>query len=108
MTDEETTKAKLTEALEKGNVEFPEGKQEVLARMDARKPDFTVTEATVTTFDKGWFVIQWGTVSAGFGETTFMMRDGKLFCDTECMSRNFVKAVLAKLVDDTPMDIDDK
>ncbi len=105
MTEDEA-RERLIEACEAGRVEFKN--KEAVERMDIRNPDpdFTVTEAKVGTFDKNWMVIEWGTVSAGFGELTLTIRDGKLYMDTESMSRDFVKAVLAKLVDTTPMDID--
>ena len=105
MTEDEA-REKLIEACEAGRVEFRDGK--AIERMDIRnpKPDFTVTDAKVSQFEKNWLVIEWGTVSAGFGELTLTVRDGKLYFDTESMSREFVKAVLAKLVDTTRMDID--
>jgi hypothetical protein len=44
------------------------------------------------------------TVSAGFGETSFYMHDGKLKCDNETMGPLFITSVLGKLVDAAEMD----
>ena len=74
---------------------------------EGKKPDFTVTSAKLDCagIDEGegrgpWFVITWSTVSGGFGETTFFFKNEKLCCDSESMSKKFVKDVLCKLVDD--------
>jgi hypothetical protein len=45
------------------------------------------------------FVVTWGTESAGFGNITFYKKKGKIHCESEAMSKEFVKEVLAKLVD---------
>ena len=45
------------------------------------------------------FVVSWETVSAGFGETDFVLENGKLTCYDETMGKEFVKEVLAKLAD---------
>jgi len=42
----------------------------------------------------------------GFGELTFYLKDGKICCHNEYMSRKFVKQVLEKLVE--IVDLDDK
>jgi hypothetical protein len=76
-----------------------------LERMDLTNPDFIVTEVTPEFFGSsyrnyGGFVIRWGTKSAGFGEISIAKdKDGILRCDNERMSREFVKSVLACLVD---------
>jgi len=73
-----------------------------------RKPDFTVTRAYLS---EAWnhekskgFEISWETVSAGFGSITVAVdqETGKVRCDTESMSKRFVKEVFAKFVDDLP------
>jgi hypothetical protein len=69
------------------------------------KPDFTVTSAVVSHSGASdgciGFVIDWESKSAGFGQLAVSVyRDGRVKLDTECMGREFVKAVLAKLVDD--------
>jgi hypothetical protein len=63
------------------------------------KADFTVTHASIRYMDEHALVVEWETVSAGFGEVTFYREGEQLFCETECMGPDFVKAVLAKLVD---------
>lgn len=64
------------------------------------KHDFTVTNVEMY---EG-FTLQWQTVSAGFGQLTFYNKNGKLHCDTEAMSRDFVRSVLMKLADDVILD----
>ncbi len=82
------------------------------------KPDFTVTEAVLESCwgpwddeensanngNRGGFKICWGTKSAGFGEMCMVINhEGKLECDHETMGPEFVKEVLAKLVDNAQM-----
>jgi hypothetical protein len=43
--------------------------------------------------------IQWSSQSLGFGEVSFYNQDGQITVDSECMSKEFVKALLAKMVD---------
>lgn len=68
------------------------------------KPDFTVTRATLP----GGFTLRWQTVSAGFGEIDFEPtgEDGptgvRIYRET--MGRDFIKAALAKMVDDAELD----
>lgn len=47
----------------------------------------------------GGFVIEWGVPGFGFGEITFVNRNGELTVDTEHMSKEFVAAALAKLLE---------
>jgi hypothetical protein len=47
----------------------------------------------------GGFVVMWSKPHCGFGELTFYLKDGKLHCDTECMSRKFVSQVLEKVAE---------
>lgn len=61
--------------------------------------DFTVTRLTVDGFNGG-LLLRWETKSAGWGELTISCREGKVDMDTEAMGPDFVKSVLAKMVDD--------
>jgi len=58
-------------------------------------PEFSYSEPEKDTA----FRIQWGAKGIGFGEFTFFYRDGKLMCDNECMSKEFVKKALCAMVD---------
>lgn len=60
-----------------------------------KEPDWNVTKVEL----ESSFGIHWATVSAGFGEVVFYLKDGKPHCDSEGMSKQFVMSVLAKLVD---------
>lgn len=40
------------------------------------------------------FVLKWSCKGIGFGELTFVKNDRKVVCETECMSPEFVRAVL--------------
>jgi hypothetical protein len=50
------------------------------------------------------FVVKWGCIGYGYGELTFY-KDAKnhLVCETECMSRYFVQAVMRELIKRTIM-----
>lgn len=68
------------------------------------EPDFTVTHVELTEcwfreYSSG-FLIKWGTKSAGFGEMTVTVKDGIFRIQNEAMSKEFLKQVFAKLVDD--------
>jgi hypothetical protein len=71
---------------------------------DGGKADFTVTNVTLRYMGHESVIVAWETVSAGFGEVTLYRRGGKLRCDSEAMGPDFVKAVLAKLVDGAAFD----
>ena len=43
--------------------------------------------------------IQWSEKGRGFGEYTFQLKDGKMYCDNECDSRETVKRILCLMVD---------
>lgn len=75
------------------------------------KPDFTVTrvylKATweandipgdIAQGNRG-FILGWETVSAGFGELTVWSCPEGNFCETEGMSKRFVREVLAKFAE---------
>ncbi len=42
----------------------------------------------------------WGKPGTGFGQVLFYTKDGTLHCDNECMSKEFIKERLCKMVDD--------
>lgn len=44
-------------------------------------------------------MFEWGIEKFGFGTTTFYYKDGILKCDNECMSKEFIKAILCDFVD---------
>lgn len=44
--------------------------------------------------------IQWNEKGTGFGEIVFYEKDGKIHCDNEMMSKDFIRYILLKLVDD--------
>ena len=55
----------------------------------------------------GGFSVQWATKEAGFGSLTFYRKDGKLRCDSETTSREFIKEVINHLLDEVIIDRDD-
>jgi hypothetical protein len=66
-----------------------------------KEPDFTVVDVEVLRAP----YLRWQTASAGFGEVRFYRgEDGRVHCENECMSRDFVKSVLMRLVDDAVWD----
>lgn len=50
------------------------------------------------------FQINWGVKNIGWGEFYFQPTaidgDGKIYCSNEMMSKEFIKAILCKMVDD--------
>jgi hypothetical protein len=46
---------------------------------------------------------QWAKPGTGFGGFIFYYKDGKLYCDNECMSKEFLKERLCKMVDDAEL-----
>ncbi len=51
-----------------------------------------------TDYKEGDIDLQW-VANNGFGHLAFILKDGIIHCNNEYMSRDFVKAVLNKLVD---------
>jgi len=75
-------------------------KGEKMKRNSKNLPDFTIVDVCITEdYKEGQIDIDWITVSAGFGHLSFCNKDGKIVCNNEGMSRDFVKQVLIKLVD---------
>jgi hypothetical protein len=110
MTPEEA-KEKAVEAIKAGRVAFAPGVAEAINRMDLHKPDFTITGTRLSCWGKweqndGGFEINWDTVSAGCGSTTFYLKDGKLRCDNEGCGPIFLKSVLAALLKSAELDDD--
>jgi len=42
----------------------------------------------------------WSIDGFGFGTTTFFYKDGKLMCDNETLSKESIKKIMCKFVDD--------
>jgi hypothetical protein len=60
--------------------------------------------SAVSIYDHETVVIQWSTPGIGFGEYTFHYIDGLLHLDSERMSKNAVKEVLCRMVDEAIID----
>lgn len=50
------------------------------------------------------FTLNWYRNGIGFGQIYFYEKNGKLHCESEGMGKQFVKEVLAQMVDDTILD----
>lgn len=77
------------------------------AKIDWDKNDISIREVLCwgeNERNKGGFIVRWSKPHCGFGELTFSVKNGKLHCDTECMSRRFVSQVLEKLAEEVVMD----
>ncbi len=106
---------KVKELILQGKVEFDPRCAEAVRNLNLKNPDRTLTEVELesawgewhrigkdgTEFgNKGGFSINWMTKSAGCGTLiVFIDNDGKLRIDTQCMSREFCKEVICKLID---------
>ena len=44
--------------------------------------------------------LHWQVSDIGFGEIYIYEQDGKLYCDNELMSKDFIKAAFCKLIDE--------
>ena len=61
---------------------------------------WSAKEANPKHGNKGGFTIQWVCKDIGFGELTFYVKDkGKVFCETECMNREFIDQVMKHFLD---------
>jgi hypothetical protein len=45
------------------------------------------------------FTIEWAAKNVGFGQFKFYTKDDVVYCDNECMSKEFIKQVLCDMVD---------
>ena len=51
------------------------------------------------------FIIQWSEPGTGWGEFTFYKdEDGGIHCDNECMSKEFVKKIMNRFIDEIIFD----
>jgi hypothetical protein len=67
-------------------------------RLDSTLVGLAIVETTASKL-----VIDWRTRSAGLGTLRFVARDGKVSCDSERRSEDFVRNVLQKMVDVLPL-----
>ncbi len=52
----------------------------------------------------GYVAFQWSVKGVGFGSIGFYTKDDKVNCNNELMSREFIKDILCKMVDDCIME----
>ena len=64
---------------------------------EAIKEMFEYLDDEVTLYEP--IVINWSVKKVGFGEIRFWEKDGKIICDNEGMSKEFIKKILNSLVD---------
>jgi|GEM_PF-6507503 len=68
---------------------------------NVRNPEFAYVEVgnswEANKHNDGGFTIRWGAKDIGFGELTFYYKKKQLFCDTETMSKEFVRKALEHL-----------
>lgn len=103
---EDKAKELIVKACKSGNVSIIEGKEDVFNRMQIGNSDFTVTKVEFAGAGKmadnagAWFSVEWETVSAGFGSLGFrFFNDGRVLIENECMGKEFIVSVLAKMVE---------
>ncbi len=53
----------------------------------------------VNTYNEESIMFKWGIEKVGFGEISFYYKNGELKCGNECMSKEFIKAILCDFVD---------
>lgn len=52
-------------------------------------------------YKEGDIDLGWNCKGVGFGHIAFYEKEGKIYCNNETMGKDFVKAVLIKLVDES-------
>tara|TARA_Y100000310_G_scaffold56232_1_gene51650 strand:+ start:50818 stop:51087 length:270 start_codon:yes stop_codon:yes gene_type:complete len=67
-----------------------------------------VYPANIEDGEPGIVCVKWAVENCGYGEITFRVKDGKVCCDNEYMSREFMKKILCHLVDISILDSDKK
>lgn len=103
----EEERQKIVSLLKQGKIKLHPTAQDAFARGISRdNHDWTVVSAEVDSFwgpyesNNGGMDIAWATKSAGFGRLVMTIsKDGRFVAETEGMSKEFCKEVLAKLVD---------
>jgi len=63
--------------------------------------EFThVTMGEVRKESQPGIIFNWGAKGVGFGQITIVSREGKLYIDDECMSKEFIKEMFGHFVDE--------
>lgn len=66
---------------------------------------YNITHVEITTdYKEGDIDVGWIGEGIGFGHLSFERKDNRIICHNETMSKNFIKAVLLKLVDVSILD----
>lgn len=61
---------------------------------------YNITSIEITKdYKEGDIDLQWSCEGIGFGHLAFYTKDGKIYSNNEYMSKEFIKAVLNKMVD---------
>jgi hypothetical protein len=47
------------------------------------------------------FTVEWTSTNIGFGLFKFYTKDDVIYCDNECMSKEFIKQILCDMVDNS-------
>ncbi len=95
--------------LREGKVEFSHPKAPEMFPLTHKQPKrFAYCEGALKVAAKTpSLTVAWGMKGFGFGEIVLYNKDGKLCIGAECMSKQFVKKVFARLVDDLMRDDDE-
>ena len=97
----------VAKAIQIGNVFIEKSKLDSVDRMVKlfnKSPDDPEDYSRITsaTFLSNHLTINWE--GPGYGTIAFYKKDGKLICDSETMSKDFIKKVLNKIVDDCELE----
>jgi hypothetical protein len=100
---------KACKAILDGRIEFTPRVKAALQSMDLENPDHTITGVQVLFWgpfnnNQGGMGIDWMTKSAGCGRADFYIKDGKLHCMNEAMSKQFVATLLDFMLEHTEWD----
>ena len=110
------TTDKIKKLAKLGKVVVRKKDAEAFSNIDLSELDHTVTGAEIEQVwgrwrrgkngNDGGFDVAWQTKSAGFGHATFYLKKGKLHCSNECMGREFLKAIMCRLVEEAILEDD--
>ncbi len=108
-------KEKIKKAIELGNIIFSKKAKKAIESLDLNNLNYTLINAKLDSAwgpwkkinksgkevgNDGGIDIHWTTISAGNGRITLYIKDGKLYCESQDMNKEFIKTVLMKLIDE--------
>lgn len=107
----EDPKEQIRQAILSGNVEFSSKAIDAIESINLKNPDRSLTNVQVSFWGPnkncdGGMGIDWITKSAGNGRCDFYIKDGKLRCMNQAMSKEFILSLLQYILQYTELDME--